>query len=123
MANTFTHSELKEWLSENHVITTEKVDGEEKEVKLSKKQADELLKAIFTKIADEVAAGNDVKILGLGTAKRIKREQRTVRNPQNREETIVVPAHFALKVEAEKSLKERLKEIVVTEEVSDATEE
>lgn len=112
----FTHSQLKEWASENFVIGQTKVDGENVDVTLTSKQADEFIKSLFGKIAEEVANGKDVKLMGLGTVKRVLRNERVGRNPQNREETIVIPARYAIKLDAEKSMKDKLKALEVVPE-------
>jgi DNA-binding protein HU-beta len=102
-AVTFTHAELSDWLAESS------------EGKLSKKQAGDFVKAVFGKVADEVKKGNNVKMIGLGTAKRAERAERAGQNPLTKEK-ITIPAHYALKVEAEKSVAEALKEIPYTGE-------
>lgn len=101
MAKTFTHSELRDYVAEEFTV------GEN--TKLTKKEADNLVKMIFDKMANEVIEGNDVKMLGVGTIKRVSRKARIGRNPQNPEETINIPAHYAVKLNVEKSLKEKLK--------------
>ncbi|MDF2841726.1 MAG: Bacterial DNA-binding protein [Herbinix sp.] len=114
MAN-FTHSELKDWVADNYVLETKKENGQEVEVKLTKKQADDLLKLIFGKVTAEVTKGNDVKMLGIGTAKRNKREAKMGRNPITKE-TLPIPAHYALKLDAEKSVKDSLKALPIEAE-------
>lgn len=112
-AISFTHSELKDWLADNFIVGEEKnPESTVSEVKLTKKQADDLVKMIFGKITEEVVAGKDVKMLGLGTVKRVLRQERTGRNPQTNE-NIVIPAHYAIKLDAEKSIKDTLKNIPV----------
>lgn len=104
---TLTHSELKDWLSDTVVL-----DGG---LKLTKKQSDDALKAIFQKAASETIQGKDVKLLGLGTLKRTERVEKKGRNPLTKEE-IMIPAHYAMKLDAEKAIKDQLKEMPITEE-------
>lgn len=117
MAGTsFTHSELKDWVADTFVIGTQKnPDNTISDLKLSKKQADDLVKMIFSKVAEEAAKGNDVKLLGLGIVKRVPRQERTGRNPQTKE-TIIIPAHYAIKLDVEKSVKDTLNAIPFVEE-------
>lgn len=88
-----THTEMKEYIAE-------KFD-------LPKTQADNLLKDLFNKIADEVAEGKDVKMIGLGTLKRTERKERKGRNPQTGEE-IQIPASKSAKLNVEKSFKDKI---------------
>ena len=88
-----THSEMKEYIAEKF--------------ELPKTQADHLLKDLCGKIADEVAEGKDVKMIGLGTLKRVERSARKGRNPQTGEE-IQIAASKSAKLNVEKSFKEKL---------------
>lgn len=96
-----THSELKEWFAEEYNV--------------SKVQADTMIKGLFSKVAQEVEAGNTVKLINLGTAKRVLRNARTARNPQDPEAIINIPAHYVAKITVEKSVKEALKAVPVAE--------
>lgn len=75
---------------------------------LSKKDAEKVVKAVFDNIAEALAAGDKVQIIGFGSFEVRKREARTGRNPATKE-TIQIPASKAPVFKAGKKLKESVK--------------
>jgi len=57
----------------------------------TKKQTETTIKAFLTEIGNALATGDSVQIIGFGTFKLMKRNERKGRNPQTGEE-ITIPA-------------------------------
>jgi DNA-binding protein HU-beta len=71
----------------------------------NKHNAEYAVNFIFAKIGEVLARGEDVKIAGFGTFKRVATAARTCRNPHTGE-TIEVPAGHKIKFKASSKLKE-----------------
>ena len=74
---------------------------------LSKKDAENAVKAFADTIAEELKNGNKVQIVGFGTFEVSERAARVGRNPQTKQE-ITIPASKAPKFKAGKALKDSL---------------
>lgn len=74
----------------------------------SLKRAEEGLKAIFSAVGDELAAGHDVKLGGVGKLKVVKTKARVGRNPSTGAE-IQIPAGRKVSLSVSASMKEQLK--------------
>lgn len=74
---------------------------------IPKTQIDAVTKALAVTIANGVATGNSITIPGFGTFKPTSRAARIGRNPQTGEE-MPIPASKGIKLDAAKSLKEKL---------------
>ena len=72
---------------------------------LSKKDAEKALKAFTETVAEELAKGEKVQIVGFGTFEASKREAREGRNPHTNE-PIKIAASKAPKFKAGKALKD-----------------
>lgn len=84
----------------------EKVCGSVKEGDIaSKAAADRIVNAVFKTIVDEVAAGNEVTIVGFGTFKKSDKAATTRKNPLNGE-VVSVPAKTVPKFKAGKAFKD-----------------
>lgn len=73
----------------------------------SRAAAERTVNAVFSEIANAVAAGDEVGIVGFGTFKAVDRAERTARNPQTGEE-LIVPAHVAPVFHAGSAFKEKV---------------
>jgi len=71
----------------------------------SKAAAGRIVDALFDKVSDTLAAGEEVSIAGIGTFHVVAREAREGRNPQSGE-TIQIPAKNVPKFRAGKKLKD-----------------
>ena len=97
MANvSFSHGEMKDFIADKF--------------QLSKKTADEVIKAIFEKAVEEATEGKTVALHGLGSVKKQDRAERVARNPQTGE-PITIPAHSIIKVAISKKVKDQVKGI------------
>lgn len=74
---------------------------------LTQKQAQQFIGAFTETVADKLAAGDKVQLVGFGTFLTRKRESREGRNPATGEK-ITVPAGVVPAFKAGKKLKERL---------------
>lgn len=75
--------------------------------KISKKSSEEAVNAILNSIADTLAKGDKVSIVGFGNFEVRQRAERKGRNPATSEE-IIVPASKAAVFKPGKALKERI---------------
>ena len=74
---------------------------------LSKKDAEKAVKAFTDAVAEELAKGGKVQLVGFGTFEVSKRAAREGRNPQTGKE-MVIPASKAPKFKAGKALKDMI---------------
>ncbi|MBQ9967658.1 MAG: HU family DNA-binding protein [Oscillospiraceae bacterium] len=74
---------------------------------LSKKDAEKALNATIDTIADALAAGDKVQLVGFGGFETKKREARMGRNPRTKE-TIEIPASCIPVFKAGKALKDKV---------------
>ena len=74
---------------------------------LTKKDADNALKAFIEVVGDELSKGEKVQLAGFGTFEVAERAQREGINPRTKE-TITIPASKSPKFKAMKSLKEKV---------------
>ena len=74
---------------------------------LSKKDAEKALNATIDAIADALAAGDKVQLVGFGGFETKKREARMGRNPRTKE-TIEIPASCVPVFKAGKALKDKV---------------
>ena len=74
---------------------------------LSKKDAEKALNATIDTIADALAAGDKVQLVGFGGFETKKREARMGRNPRTKE-TIQIPASCIPVFKAGKALKDKV---------------
>ena len=74
---------------------------------LSKKDAEKALNATIDTIADALAAGDKVQLVGFGGFETKKREARMGRNPRTKE-TIQIPASCVPVFKAGKALKDKV---------------
>ena len=74
---------------------------------LSKKDAEKALNATIDVIADTLAAGDKVQLVGFGGFETKKREARMGRNPRTKE-TIQIPASCVPVFKAGKALKDKV---------------
>ena len=74
---------------------------------LSKKDTEAVVNATLDAIADALAQGEEVRLVGFGTFEVKKREARTGRNPKTREE-IKIPATKVPAFKAGKALKDAI---------------
>ena len=72
---------------------------------LSKKQAENALKAFIDVVTEELVKGEKVQLVGFGTFEVAERPERTGRNPQTKK-AITIPASKAPKFKAGKALKD-----------------
>ena len=74
---------------------------------LSKKDAENALKAFTDVVADELKKGEKIQLVGFGTFEVSERAARTGRNPQTGDE-MKIPASKAPKFKAGKALKDAI---------------
>ena len=86
---------------------TELVAAIAEKTKLTKKDADNALKAFIDVVGEELSKGEKVQLAGFGTFEVAERAQREGINPRTKE-TITIPASKAPKFKAMKSLKEKV---------------
>ena len=84
---------------------TELIASVAQKTELTKKDAEKAVKAVFDTVAEELAAGGKVQVIGFGTFEVRERAAREGRNPQNGK-TITIAASPAFK--AGKGLKEQV---------------
>jgi DNA-binding protein HU-beta len=72
---------------------------------LTKKDTDAAISAVFDAIADSLASGDKIQIIGFGSFEVKSREARTGRNPKTKE-AIKIPASKTPAFKAGKPLKE-----------------
>lgn len=86
---------------------TELIAALTEETGLSKKDAEKALNATIDTIADALAAGDKVQLVGFGGFETKKREARMGRNPRTKE-TIQIPASCVPVFKAGKALKDKV---------------
>ncbi|MGN0464741.1 MAG: HU family DNA-binding protein [Lachnospiraceae bacterium] len=86
---------------------TELVAAIAEKTELSKKEAEKALKAFTDIVAEELAKGEKVQLVGFGTFEVSERAEREGRNPRTKE-AIVIPASKAPKFKPGKALKEQI---------------
>ena len=86
---------------------TELINAVAEKTDISKKDADKAVNAVFEAIAETLAGGEKVQIVGFGSFEVKARSQRVGRNPRTKEE-IVIPASKLPVFKAGKSLKEQV---------------
>jgi DNA-binding protein HU-beta len=83
--------------------------SEEKEVNVSKKEAEKIIKTLFDKITEKLKEGKGVRITSFGTFTPKTRHPRKGVNPRNPDEKINMPEVKVAKFKAGKKLKDSLK--------------
>ncbi|HKM40595.1 MAG: HU family DNA-binding protein [Patescibacteria group bacterium] len=83
--------------------------AEKKDLKINKKQAEEIIKSLANLIIKKLQENQTVKITGFGTFSTKNRHARAGVNPQKPEERIKIPAVRVIKFKAGKRLKDALK--------------
>lgn len=75
---------------------------------IEKKCAEKAVNAVFSTLAEEIAKGNKVQLVGFGTFEVRERAEKTARNPRTGEE-MTVPASKVPAFKAGKALKDAVK--------------
>ncbi len=86
---------------------TELVAAIAEKTELSKKEAEKALKAFTDIVAEELAKGEKIQLVGFGTFEVSERAEREGRNPRTKE-AIIIPASKAPKFKPGKALKEQI---------------
>ena len=86
---------------------TELIASVAQKTELSKKDAEKAVKAVFDTIAEELATGGKVQVIGFGTFEIRERAAREGRNPQSGE-VITIAASKSPAFKAGKGLKEQV---------------
>lgn len=86
---------------------TELVAAIAEKTELSKKNAEKALAAVLDTIAETLAAGEKVQLVGFGTFETREREARTAKNPRTGE-TVEVPASRTPAFKAGQALKNKV---------------
>ncbi len=86
---------------------TELIASVAQKTELTKKDAEKAVKAVFDTVAEELAAGGKVQVIGFGTFEVRERAAREGRNPQNGK-TITIAASKSPAFKAGKGLKEQV---------------
>ena len=84
---------------------TELIASVAQKTELTKKDAEKAVKAVFDTVAEELAAGGKVQVIGFGTFEVRTRAERTGRNPRTKEE-MIIPASKSPAFKAGKQLKD-----------------
>ena len=87
---------------------TELIASVAQKTELTKKDAEKAVKAVFDTVAEELAAGGKVQVIGFGTFEVRERAARTGRNPQTGKE-ITIAASKVPAFKAGKALKDAVK--------------
>ncbi len=72
---------------------------------VDKKDVEKVVTALFDTIVEEVAAGNDIRVVGFGTFECRERKERTGVNPRTKEQ-ITIPASKIPAFKAGKAFKD-----------------
>lgn len=88
---------------------TELVAAIAEKTELSKKDAEKALKAFTDVVAEELAKGEKIQLVGFGTFEVVERPEREGRNPRTKE-TMTIAASKAPKFKAGKALKDLVNE-------------
>ena len=86
---------------------TELVAAIAAKTELSKKDAEKVLSAVLETVAETLAAGKKVQLVGFGTFEAKERGERTAKNPRTGE-TVSVPATRVPAFKAGQALKNKL---------------
>ena len=86
---------------------TELIAAVAEKAEISKKDAEKAVKAFTDAVAEELAKGGKVQLVGFGTFEVSKRAAREGRNPQTGK-TMSIPASKAPKFKAGKALKDSI---------------
>ena len=86
---------------------TELIASVAQKTELTKKDSEKAVKAVFDTVAEELAAGGKVQVIGFGTFEVRERAAREGRNPQNGK-TITIKASKSPAFKAGKGLKEQV---------------
>ena len=86
---------------------TELVQAMAEQADMSKKDAEQALKAFCDVVTDELKKGEKIQLVGFGTFEVSERAERKGRNPQTGKETII-PASKSPKFKAGKALKDAI---------------
>ena len=87
---------------------TELIASVAQKTELTKKDAEKAVKAVFDTVAEELAAGGKVQVIGFGTFEVKERAARTGINPATKEK-IQIPASKAPAYKAGKAFKDAVK--------------
>ena len=90
---------------------TELIASVAQKTELTKKDAEKAVKAVFDTVAEELAAGGKVQVIGFGTFEVRERAAREGRNPQNGK-TITIAASKSPAFKAGKGLKEQVPRVI-----------
>ena len=101
------HNDAKRQEEEIYMNKTELVAAIAERTELTKKDADQALKAFIDVVGDELSKGEKIQLAGFGTFEVTERAARDGINPRTKE-TIHIPASKAPKFKAMKSLKEKV---------------
>lgn len=82
------------------------------EIGVTKKEAALAVQTVIGAVANELAAGGKVSLVGFGTFETVKRSSRKCRNLQTGED-MTVPAKMAPKFRASKTLKDNVAKLAV----------
>ena len=85
---------------------TELIASVAQKTELTKKDAEKAVKAVFDTVAEELAAGGKVQVIGFGTFEVRERAAREGRNPQNGKTITIAAPNPCIK--AGKGLKEQV---------------
>ncbi len=86
---------------------TELVAAIAERTELTKKEADDALKAFIDVVGDELSKGEKIQLAGFGTFEVAERAEREGINPRTKE-PITIPASKSPKFKAMKALKEKV---------------
>ena len=86
---------------------TELIASVAQKTELTKKDAEKAVKAVFDTVAEELAAGGKVQVIGFGTFEVRERGARVGHNPSTQKE-IKIPASKAPAFRVSKQLKEKV---------------
>ena len=89
------------------MFKTELVAAIAERTELTKKEADDALKAFIDVVGDELSKGEKIQLAGFGTFEVAERAEREGINPRTKE-PITIPASKSPKFKAMKALKEKV---------------
>ncbi len=98
---------IEEYQEEFTMNKTELIAAIAERTELTKKDADQALKAFIDVVGDELSKGEKIQLAGFGTFEVTERAARDGINPRTKE-TIHIPASKAPKFKPMKSLKEKV---------------
>lgn len=94
-------------ITKNELVKEVVANMKEAEMKVTKKDAEQILEIILETISTHFEKGQGVRLPGFVTFEIAEVAERKARNPQTGDE-IVVPAHNKLKTKVSKALKDRI---------------